>query len=264
MIIYFSGTGNSAWVAQLLGEELHDRVCALSDLDPTRMQQWSLSPDEPVGFVFPVYAWAPPRVVRNFVRLLPTTAPSYVYFVCTCGDDTGQTAQVFADDLKAQGWPCQTGFSVFMPNTYVCLPGFDVDDEDTVRFKLENVPPRIRFIAEEVRLRVATRGMHCFEGTSPWLKTCVLGNAFEHFLMSPHPFHSTESCVGCGTCASVCPLQNIRLVEGRPVWGEECVHCLACYHACPAHAVEYGKHTLHKGQFRLKDALKKLFPEGVE
>ena len=258
MIIYFSGTGNSAWVAKQLAEELHDTAHALSSLDPMRMADWPLSADEPVGFVFPVYAWAPPRIVRDFVRLLPATAPSYVYFVCTCGDDTGQTAQVFAGDLKAQGWPCQVGFSVFMPNTYICLPGFDVDNQATVDFKLTNARPRIRFIAEEVRRRVATRGMHCFEGTSPWLKTCVLGNAFEHFLMSPKPFHATDACIGCSTCVNVCPTHNIQLANQRPVWGDQCTHCLACYHACPTHALHYGKRTLNKGQFRLSEALKRI------
>ena len=78
---------------------------------------------------------------------------------------------------------------------------------------------------------------------------------FNAFLMSPKPFHATEACIGCKKCEKVCPVGNITVTD-RPVWGGNCTQCLACYHVCPVHAVEYGKMTGKKGQYKgrlLKD-----------
>ena len=40
-----------------------------------------------------------------------------------------------------------------MPNTYVSLPGFDVDDEDVETRKVHNAVARVRFINEEIASR---------------------------------------------------------------------------------------------------------------
>lgn len=89
----------------------------------------------------------------------------------------------------------------------------------------------------------------------PFTKSYLLRPLFNAFLMSPKPFHATEACIGCKKCEKVCPVGNITVTD-RPVWGGNCTQCLACYHVCPVHAVEYGKMTGKKGQYKgrlLKD-----------
>lgn len=246
MIFYFSGTGNSLWVARQLAEKLQDTLVPIAEgVDGT----FSLKADEKVGFVFPVYAWAPPAIVLDFIRRVGLNNPSYLYFVCTCGDDTGKTAQVFTKAVRARGWTCHAGYSVTMPNTYVSLPGFDVDDKDLERRKVENAKARVRFIAEELSNRVKMHSYNCHEGTVPSLKTYVIRPLFNAFLMSPKPFHVTDACTACKRCEKKCPVHNIK-VEGRPQWGDHCTQCLACYHVCPVHAIQYGDRTKGKGQYK--------------
>ena len=52
-------------------------------------------------------------------------------------------------------------------------------------------------------------------------------------------FFITENCVGCGTCASVCPQQCIE--EGMPyvIGAAHCLHCGLCYESCPVQAIEH-------------------------
>ena len=175
-------------------------------------------------------------------------APTYLYFVCTCGDDTGKTGKIFTRAIEKKGWTCQAGYSVTMPDTYVCLPGFDIDGEDELKRKAENASARVDFIAEELKQSPVHDKYNCLEGAFPNVKTYVLGGLFRAFLMSPKPFHATDACVSCGLCEKRCPVQNIK-VDGKPQWGTDCTMCLACYHACPQHAIHYGKQTLKKGQY---------------
>lgn len=58
--------------------------------------------------------------------------------------------------------------------------------------------------------------------------------------ITPENVSVTENCVGCGICAKVCPLNNIKIVNKRPQWGQECANCLACFHWCPKKAVKGG------------------------
>lgn len=251
MIFYFSGTGNSLWVAKQLAEQMNDTLVPIAERGEAT---YKLDTDEKVGFVFPVYAWAPPEIVLDFITRLDMDTPSYLYFVCTCGDDTGKTAQVFTKAVNARGWNCHAGYSVTMPNTYVSLPGFDIDDKDLERRKVENAKARVRFIAEELLRCVSMKDYNCHEGTVPFLKTYLIRPLFNAFLMSPKPFHATDACVSCGLCEKRCPVHNIK-VDGKPQWGTDCTMCLACYHACPEHAIHYGGRTKNKGQYN-KEHLK--------
>lgn len=180
MIFYFSGTGNSAWVARQLAEGQNEELFSIA-VEIDKNKEYKLREGEKVGFVFPVYAWGPPEIVLRFIRRLKMTKPEYLFFVCTCGDDTGRTAQLFSSAVARKGWRCAAGYSVTMPNTYVSLPGFDVDDEDVETRKVHNAVARVRFINEEIASRVQTKHYNCHEGALPFTKSYFLRPFFNTF-----------------------------------------------------------------------------------
>lgn len=46
-----------------------------------------------------------------------------------------------------------------------------------------------------------------------------------------------EKCIGCGACASECPVECISEKDGKYVIDEDaCVDCGACEGACPVEA----------------------------
>lgn len=49
----------------------------------------------------------------------------------------------------------------------------------------------------------------------------------------------TDACIGCGSCAAVCP-QNCIVTDSIPyvIEQEHCLHCGNCLRACPVGAVE--------------------------
>ena len=74
----------------------------------------------------------------------------------------------------------------------------------------------------------------------------------------PHDVHASEaanalSCTSCGLCAARCPLNNIVLEGGRPVWKGECTHCMACIGGCPTEAIEYGEKSKGRRRYYLEE-----------
>lgn len=247
MLFYFSGTGNSAWVAQAIATGIGEDTMLLM---PTYETDYMLSHGEPLGFVFPCYAWGVPLFIENFVRNLKISNVSYVYFVMTCGDDTGYTSELFCGLIGSKGWECSLGYAIQMPESYVNLPGFDVDTEDKVISKFGKAKERLSHIITDI----SNRRKDYFDtlpGGFKWLKSYVVRPFFNRFLITPKPFKSNKQCNLCGRCVNVCPFSNISLsdTELRPCWGESCVMCMRCYHSCPQHAVQWGCFTKNKGQY---------------
>lgn len=251
MIFYFSGTGNTRWMANELARLIDDTTVDI----PHYIRHPELHPldtSRPIGICFPVYGWDAPHIVYDFITTLEReldTYPPYLYYICTMGDDIGCTGERLQSHCAQYGWQFDAGFSLLMPDTYVCLPSFDVDPDEERAAKLQAAPQRLTAIADAIRTR--QRGIfQLLRGKRPWLKTYVWGRLFHRFLMTDRKFHTTDACVGCGRCETVCPVHNIEMKGGSPTWSGHCEMCLACYHACPHHALHWGNATLKKGQYK--------------
>lgn len=246
MIVLFSGTGNSLHVANLLSEELGDKIVRL----PYTADCLPQTDNNRVIWVFPVYSWGIPPVVARWISRLqiPGANDASHHAVMTCGDDIGQADKMWRKAVEKRGWKTAGAYSVQMPNTYVLMKGFDVDSPELAESKIKAAGPRVRSIAQRIEAMPGDAQTDVVRGGFAWIKTKVIYPYFTRFEMSPKPFHPTDACVGCGICAKACPMTNILMTEGHPQWGTNCALCLGCYHACPHHAVAYGKATLGKGR----------------
>ena len=167
--------------------------------------------------------------------------------VTTCGDEVGETVTMFAKSLG--NIRLKAAFSVQMPNNYILLPGFDVDDKALERSKVEASAARIKAVAEAIAAKREI--IDVVEG--PWrrLKSRLIYPLFRRFAMSDKAFAANaDVCTRCGLCARECPANNITLDGGSlPRWHGNCTMCLSCIHRCPVRAIEYGKATRSKGRY---------------
>ena len=51
------------------------------------------------------------------------------------------------------------------------------------------------------------------------------------------PKINKEKCAGCGKCAKLCPLQNIKIVGGKALSNGKCTVCYRCFNNCGAKAL---------------------------
>lgn len=251
MICYFSGTGNSMWVAQTVSARFRDS--RLTDMADTVVSgnnlNFSLAEDERLGFVFPVHSWGIPWIVRKFINRM--TIDNYsnqlIYCILTCGDDSGLTNKMLLKLFRRKGWQCRHIYSVQMPNTYVVFPGFDADPVELGQKKTAEAVPTLEKIMAAI---VSDSPIDCYlQKGQQFLKSRIIYPLFCKFKMSSKPFYYTDKCIGCGICVKNCPTHNIKLENGHPVWGDCCTQCLSCLHRCPQTAIEYGKESIGKGRY---------------
>ena len=248
MIFYFSGCGNSKHVAETIAEGLNDTLIFIPEAAREGRYEYELAEGESLGFVFPVYAWAPPKLVLDFVqRLQLKNKPNYLYFACTCGDECGLAEKVFRKALEAKGWSLSACFSMKMPETYIGMPGFKLDTEEKAKQKIEAANATL--MRNTPRLLDKEQFSEMDLGKAAWLKSRVINKSFNKYATDDKKYLSTEECIHCGKCVEVCPLKNVTLEDGRPKWNGNCTMCMSCYHHCPVNAIQYGKATVGKGQY---------------
>ena len=178
----------------------------------------------------------------------------FCWALCTAGDDIGQSMEYLNGDLEKKGLKAQSVFSLIMPESYVGLPFMDVDKPEKELAKLETSKRMLESFIPLIRDRKS--GLtNTYKGHWPRINSHVLGGAFVNWIITDEPFHVTDDCIQCGTCAEVCPTDDIVGGRGkRPEWKHtgNCLSCFACYHHCPTRAIRYGKRTENKGQYYYK------------
>jgi len=248
MILYFSATGNSAYVAnriaQHIGDEAVDLLKRLQEHDHTPMTS-----DRPWVIVAPTYAWQLPHIVRDWFLLTPLKGSREIYFLLTCGDSiagAGRHAKALCEKKDMRYMGCA---EIVMPENYIAL--FNAPDtQEAIRLVTAAQPAIDRAAA------LIAAGAPLSEPSpklTDGISSGIVNRLFYRFILSPKKFFVTDKCVGCGRCVQVCPMKNIMLVKQKPMWNKKCTHCMACICTCPTAAIEYGKGTAKKVRYTCPD-----------
>src|SRR5574344_266047 len=240
MIYYFSGTGNSQWVAEQLARRTNDTALFIPQVMNNLQKDIVAGPDDVVGVVFPIYAWAAPEIVMEFLHHVHVDEKTYTFAVCTCGSEAGR-----AFDQFKTVFPLKSAYSVSMPDN--CISLFDTDRPELMREKLNVATQRMPLIAMNISSRSNTFEIE--EGSAAAFKTSVVSPLFTLAFMNPHHFSVDKSCTGCGLCEKNCPFGTIKLVQGKPVWNGRCQQCMSCIMRCPVQAIQCGSATRKRKRY---------------
>lgn len=245
MVVCFTGTGNSRYVAQMIADKTGDQVIDAGEYIKGNHKA-ELASDRPWVFAAPTYAWRLPRIFVDFILHGNFGNNKEAYFVMTCGDAIGNAGKELKKLCAKKGFTYMGVFPSVMPENYVAM--FDVPDKavaaSIIKASEDKLQAVIPFITKREPFPTAKISF------SDWLKTAVANPMLYLFSVKADPFYVTDACVGCGKCAQNCPLNNITLVDGRPQWGKNCTHCMACICKCPAEAIEYGNHSKGKPRYQ--------------
>lgn len=245
MIVYFTGTGNSRycaqWLAHALGDEAVDSFRFIRDGIAAK-----LTSEKPWVFVAPTYGWQLPHIFADFLRGGRFAGSRDAYFVMTCGSEIGNSGAKLAAFCARKDFTYKGVLQVVMPENYIAL--FDAPGQEEARKIIAAATPTLENGAACIR---DGRDFPAPKvSTVDRLKSGIVNAAFYRFIVKAKPFSVSDACISCGKCADVCPLGNIRLQGGKPVWGVRCTHCMACICGCPTSAIEYGKTSRGKPRYQ--------------
>lgn len=244
MILYFSGTGNSLYIAKKLAEILNDRIVSIADLVCKNQYHLSVEKEESIGFVYPVIACAPPDVVTDFVKKVrfDGLTTNYIYSVFNCAGTPEYTSRIFRKIATKAGLPVSGFYGVLMPGNYITqkkhLP------PEKVQEYLVCCDEKIAQIAEDVGSKESNykKEKHSFLLSYGLHKLAVLEKG-EKFVFG-------DACIRCRKCVDICPMEAISISQEKPERDEKkCAFCLACVNVCPTRALQVGNKTQGNPQY---------------
>ena len=223
MILFFSGTGNSNYVAKRIADALGDALVNLNDRIKSGDTS-SVETGERVIIVTPTYAWRIPRVVRDWLRKTELRGAKQVWFVMTCGSEIGNANKYNRDLCAEKAISCMGTAQIVMPENYIAM--FSAPHADKARQIVAQAEPSID------RAIAAIQRNQSFAPTRNNLYDRFMSGPvnpiFYKFFVKADAFAASGACIGCGQCAKRCPMNNVTLKDGKPVWGRNCttlVHC---------------------------------------
>lgn len=245
-IFYFSATGNSRYVAEKLSREFGMEMKSISDAMKNHEFTVETGKDEKIFFVSPVYYWGLPDIVKSFLEQISFIGESKpeVCGILTCGSSAGGADEMFRKALKQRPCTVKAVYKVVMPDN--CVVYFNVPNPEAQVMMLRKSEKEIEDIIEDIRFNFR---MSYKSSIGQRVFTKTMYNLYKRG-RSTKKFRVQESCIGCGLCQRICPVQAISIEEDHPVWIKtQCTWCLGCINRCPTEAIQYGNATEKRGRY---------------
>lgn len=258
VIFYFSGTGNTKWVADRMARALSAHgenaesisIEAVSKNDiPALIEAADL-----IGLAYPIYGSDVPEPMQSFIAALPVQSSQKSIFVfCTQMMFSGDGAFVFRKTLKSKGYHFAYSEHYAMPNNISMFSWLPLYGKKLHAFCLKFTGKRIDRIAKQIAQ--SKKHIHVRLG---YIFGIMQRGPYRHALENSNKWRNAlgvdkKRCIGCERCARMCPVNNIIMRGKTPEWQGNCILCTRCYNFCPAAAITYNgrahvlKHPLYTG-----------------
>ncbi len=232
MILFFSGTGNSKFVAETIAADTGDELVSLNEVLKKSVKP-AFHSEKPFVLVAPIYAWRLPCPIEALLREAEFTGSDKLYIVATMGSETGRSSQYCEKLVKQKGLRFMGFSGVPMPSNYVVA---SMPEETEVNRMIAAAKPVIHALAQKI---AAGEAIEKTDKTSAaWLKSGLINAMFNRFAVSGGHYVVSDRCVGCGKCAEFCPTNNITMQNKKPVFGKACMSCFGCINRCPNDAID--------------------------
>lgn len=237
-IIYFSGTGNTEYIARLFKSYLKDEGISAKLIDISKKRFIS---DEYDFLILgaPVYAEFYPRYFINWVKdKIPTGRKREVIIFTTMAAKSSSALYELIQIMEEKDYVIKIATEIQMPNNFYLSNIFGRPSLEEIAYRKEAAKYRVKSLINiytsnktlidraALTRRVLAKPVHSIftEYSNTWAKKNLKVDM--------------DYCVRCSKCVKNCPTKNVSLDE-EIVFKEQCIYCLKCLNQCPVNAFLY-------------------------
>ena len=237
MVLYYSATGNTEYIAKELAKRLDDECVDL--LDRIKNHDYSeIHSDKPFIICAPVYVCEMPRFMSKHLKKQTFSGNKNVYFIFTSGGYCGISGQLAKWMFRKKKMKYMGRAEFKMPRNYVANDHYPMLPTEEIEERIINSHKMLAPTVDTIKSGGKLKARHIFLFET--LITLPFNPIWSKLKYKTKDFYYTDKCIGCGKCEKLCPLNNVKLENKVPVWGNQCSHCMACIGNCPTEAIEYG------------------------
>ena len=246
VLYVFSGTGNTALVAELYKKYLTDYETTIYKLHCSKENGYTAYPDpkdfDLVGLGYPVHGFNAPKVMNDFTRLLPKfdekQGKKKTFIFKTSGEGlrlNNYSSQKIIHRLEKKGYEFITERHYVMPYNMIFR-----HSPEMVKSEYFYADAQVRLNVKELALNRKNK-LHYFP-LRYWFVPVVRIEWLYAMLQGPAMKVDMKKCIKCMRCVNACPLENIRFdsKKNKFVFGNHCALCVCCSFGCPEKAISIG------------------------
>jgi len=244
LTIYFSGTGNTAFVAKEFARRMGGKCLSIED-DADFVAEIAAS--DTIAICYPIYGSRVPLIMRRFAaKHTAELAGKKLVILVTQLLFSGDGARVFTDMFPPGHFDVIYAEHIILPNNVNNFPILrPTSKKSAAKQKLyaKSVIERVcgdigagivrrRGFTDFARFLGSVQGV-MWQGKNSNIEPSKL--SMEHTGKSSVKI--SESCTACGLCAKKCPMKNLEVWDNTLVHKNNCTICYRCVNLCPHKAI---------------------------
>ncbi|HER23687.1 MAG TPA: ferredoxin [Candidatus Atribacteria bacterium] len=248
-IYYFSGTGNSLFVARELQKKIPDSV--IIPIVSLLHKDFIQTNGKTIGIVFPCHSLTIPIAVKRFIRKINVQSAEYIFAIATRYGTVFKGFNIIEKLLKKKNKHLNSQFILNMchneaprsEQNYIVPSKSDIlQIETTVLKKIDEISNIIKtqssFLEKDADVVIKSSSNPITGFLIEQL--VVFAMNISEYIGGVNYFYHDNKCNGCGICEKICLSKKIKITEKKPIWQGNvlCYMCFACLNYCPKQSVQ--------------------------
>ena len=233
IMLYFSATGNSKYVAELFCKKMNAACYSIEEkIDFAEL----LDANEIIGFCYPIYGSRVPKLMREFVKnQVETLKNKKIIIFCTQYIWSGDGARAFTDLMPGNFVEVIYAEHFFMPNNICNFFLLPLESNKKVAKHSAKTDRKMQIVCDKIKHGIVKK-----RGFNPISRAlgAIQGSIFPSVEKKARSsVRIDEDCNKCGLCISICPMSNFEIEGENITTKNNCMMCYRCINKCPQKAI---------------------------
>jgi flavodoxin len=237
-LFYFSGTGNTRIIANLIHNKLQVKAAVVELINIEELidlkKEVDVNQYDMIGIGYPIYGFGEPKIIQKFVQMLPKVDSKNVFVFKTAADFISINDNASSYLIRKLS---KKGYNIFYDRIICMGSNFLIQYHDELVKQLYKCAlNKVEILCEEVLkgkkrvnqigfiFRIMMDGIH-------WFEDSCFARIFGRSLKV------SKKCTQCGKCIKNCPSKNIYTQNNKIRFRFNCFLCMRCIYACPNNAI---------------------------